>query len=166
MGLGANSTLLTALKETGSIASRSWSVYWGNSGAPATQTAGVFIFGGYDKTKIQGTGFTFPLSNYTTHCNSGMLLSITDISLTYPNGTNASLFAAASESLQACILPDYPVLMTLPGDATLGNNKDYYQNLLNLMGVPNDLNLHSVGLNFWGEIFSSSYNLVDVIAQR
>jgi hypothetical protein len=140
-------------------------MYWGKSGAPVTQTDGVFVFGGYDKTKIQGTGVTFPLKNYTTLCNSGMLLTITDISLTFPNETGISLFATNSESLQACILPDFPVLMTLPGDPN-DNNKDYYQLLLSLIGIPDDSNKHSVGLNFWGEVFPTSDKLVHPIARR
>lgn len=153
LGLGANSTLLRTLKENGIIASRSWSMYWGNSGAPETQNDGVFVFGGYDKTKAQGTNYSFPLT-YDTHCLSGMVVSISDISLTFPNGTKADLFDSASNLLRACIMPDYPVLMTLPRDP-------YYQNLQLAVGISEVPEQHSFGLNFYGETYSSYYESVN-----
>lgn len=159
LGLGANSTLLSALKEAGIIASRSWSMYWGNSGAPATQSDGVFVFGGCDSTKAQGENYTFSLT-HDAHCNSGMVVSISDISLTFPNGTSTSLFTAASDSLRACILPDYPVLMTLPYNPDPEAPKQYYQGLLSVTNLPEFPETHSVGLNFWGETYSSDYESV------
>jgi len=165
LGLGANSTLLNALKEAGIIASRSWSMYWGNSGAPATHSDGVFVFGGYDSTKVKGDNHTFQLT-YDTNCTSGMVLSISDISLVFPNGTPASLFTAASDSLKACILPDYPVLMTLRYDSNpdFRDPKQYYQGLLSAANLPEFPETHSVGLNFWGETYPSTYKSVKVDA--
>ncbi|CAD0084697.1 unnamed protein product [Aureobasidium vineae] len=153
LGLGANSTLLSMLKEAGIIASRSWSMYWGNSGAPETQNDGVFVFGGYDNTKVTGKNYSFPLI-YDSHCISGMVVSITDISLTFPNGTKADLFDSASSLLRACIMPDYPVLMTLPRDP-------YYQTLQFVAGISEVPEKHSFGLNFYGETYSSEYESVD-----
>jgi hypothetical protein len=152
MGLGANSTLLNTLKESGIIASRSWSIYWGNSGAPETQNDGVFVFGGYDKSKVQGMNYSFPLT-YDSHCLSGMVVSISDISLTFPNGTKGDLLGSASNLLKACIMPDYPVLMTLPRDP-------YYQNLQFAVGISEAPEQHSFGLNFYGETYSSEYESV------
>ncbi|CAK7246400.1 MAG: hypothetical protein STHCBS139747_008030 [Sporothrix thermara] len=119
LGLGANSTLLNALKASGRIASRSWSMFWGLNGAEATaQMAGVFVLGGYDRAKtVPGQMTTLPLADAGSVCPSRMVLSITDLVLNFANGTDASLFpGAASTALQACITPDYPVLMTLPDD--------------------------------------------------
>jgi hypothetical protein len=163
MGLGANSTLLAALKEVGLIASRCWSMYWGNSGAPTTQSDGVFIFGGYDDSKTTGTNYTFNL-NYDIHCDSGMILTLSDVSVVFPSSTITSLFNSASDSRRACILPDYPVLMTLPGNPDSMNNEDYYQNLLNAVGIPEANNTHSTGLNFWGQTYPSDYKSVNVNA--
>ncbi|KAG9757380.1 hypothetical protein KCU73_g4439, partial [Aureobasidium melanogenum] len=151
LGVGANSTLLSMLKEAGAIASRSWSMYWGNSGAPETQRDGVFVFGGYDSTKVTGKNYTFPLT-YDSSCETGMVVSITDLELTFPNGTTADLFQAASTSLKACLVPDYPVLLTIPRDP-------YWENLqlaADVLDVPEQ---HTTGLNFWGETFSSEYYL-------
>ncbi|KAF1356139.1 hypothetical protein BDV97DRAFT_341126 [Delphinella strobiligena] len=44
-----------------------------------------------------------------------MQVTIDDLELTYPNGTTASLFKGSiSAALLACIVPDFPVMMTLP----------------------------------------------------
>lgn len=158
LGLGANSTLLSTLKEAGIIASRSWSMYWGNSGAPETQNDGIFVFGGFDNTKTTGKNYTFPLT-YDSNCPSSMVVSITDISLTLPNGTDADLFDSAASLLRACIMPDYPVLMTLPHDP-------YYENLQLAAGISEAPEEHSFGLNFYGETYSSEYESVDHDSQN
>ncbi|CAK7236425.1 hypothetical protein SBRCBS47491_009632 [Sporothrix bragantina] len=119
LGLGFNSTILQALKASGRIASRTWSMFWGLNGADATaQMEGIFVLGGYDKAKVvAGQTTTLPLADAGSVCPSRMVLSITDLVLNFSNGTNASLFpGTASTALQACITPDYPVLMTLPYD--------------------------------------------------
>ncbi|KIH93206.1 aspartic-type endopeptidase [Sporothrix brasiliensis 5110] len=119
VGLGFNSTLLSALKASGRIASRTWSMFWGRDGADQTgQMDGVFVLGGYDSAKVVAAQkYTLPLAGAASVCPSRMVLSITDLVLNFANGTNASLFPrAASTALQTCITPDYPVLMTLPAD--------------------------------------------------
>ncbi|CAK7227211.1 hypothetical protein SCUCBS95973_006466 [Sporothrix curviconia] len=119
LGLGFNSTVLQALKASGRIASRTWSMFWGLNGADATsQMEGIFVLGGYDKAKVvAGQTTTLPLADAGSVCPSRMVLSITDLVLNFSNGTDASLFpGTASTALQACITPDYPVLMTLPDD--------------------------------------------------
>ncbi|KAL1901042.1 hypothetical protein Sste5346_002108 [Sporothrix stenoceras] len=117
LGLGFNSTILHALKASGHIASRTWSMFWGLEGADQTgQMDGLFVLGGYDSAKVvAGQKYTLPLADAGSVCPSRMVLSITDLTLNFANGTNASLFPkTASTALQACITPDYPVLMTLP----------------------------------------------------
>ncbi|ERS94881.1 hypothetical protein HMPREF1624_08779 [Sporothrix schenckii ATCC 58251] len=119
VGLGFNSTLLSAFKASGRIASRTWSMFWGRDGADQTgQMDGVFVLGGYDSAKVVAAQkYTLPLAGAASVCSSRMVLSITDLVLNFANGTNASLFPrAASTALQACITPDYPVLMTLPAN--------------------------------------------------
>jgi hypothetical protein len=149
LGVGANSTLLNTLKEAGIIASRTWSMYWGNSGAPNTQKDGTFVLGGYDSTKVTGKNYTFPLA-YDIHCQNGMAVSITDLELTYPNGTTADLFTSASTALRACIIPDFPVLLTLP-------QRPYWEDIQLAAGVLDAPEQRSTSLNFWGELFSSEY---------
>lgn len=158
LGISPNSTLFSVLKEAGVIASRSWSMYWGYSGAPETQHDGTFVLGGYDSTKVIGKNYTFPLT-YDTGCGDGLAVTITDVSITFPNGTDANLFTSASTSLKACIIPDYPVLMTLPYDPL-------FYNLQLAAGMPSFSQIpetHSFGPNFWGDLFSSEYeSVVDV----
>ncbi|PVH70383.1 acid protease [Cadophora sp. DSE1049] len=116
LGLGSNSTVLNTLKSTGQIASRSWSMFWGRTGATAnTQLDGNFVFGGYDRAKVMGPNYTRSLSTSKTACTTELLVTITDMILNFPNGTDASLFGGAqSSALAACIVPTYPVLMTIP----------------------------------------------------
>ncbi|KAK2787604.1 hypothetical protein FQN53_005054 [Emmonsiellopsis sp. PD_33] len=118
LGLGVDSTVLKALKASGQIASRSWAMFWGRTGATeGSQLDGNFVFGGYDRAKISGEGYTQRISYSKTECPSGLLVTITDLVLNFSNGTNESLFDdVQSTAMSACIVPDYPVLMTLPND--------------------------------------------------
>ncbi|KAB8291748.1 hypothetical protein EYC80_006543 [Monilinia laxa] len=118
IGLGTNSTILNTLYSSGQIASRTWSMFWGRTGATAaTQLDGGFVFGGYDRAKVTGTNYTRSLTYSRTACFSGMLVTITDMVLNFPNGTDASMFAGIeSDAIQACIEPSYPVLLTVPTD--------------------------------------------------
>lgn len=116
VGLGRNSTVLSTLKTAGQIASRSWAMFWGRTGATKeTQLDGSFVFGGYDRAKAVGENFTQPLVYSNSACATGMLVTVSDITLNFDNGTDASLFSGAlSDAMAACIVPDYPVLMTIP----------------------------------------------------
>ncbi|KAM3153409.1 hypothetical protein ABEW05_006162 [Botrytis cinerea] len=116
IGLGTNSTILNTLYSSGQIASRTWSMFWGRTGATAaTQLDGSFVFGGFDRAKVTGSNYTRSLSYSKSSCSSGMLVTITNIVLNFSNGTDASLFAGVeSAAIQACIQPSFPVLMTLP----------------------------------------------------
>ncbi len=147
VGLGANSTILSTLKSAGKIASRSWSMFWGLDGvAQSSQMDGVFVFGGYDKAKLKGTGFTQPLDLSQTTCSSGIVVSITDMVLNFPNGTDASLFSGPkTQAILSCIVPDYPVLMTLPLDPYF----DRFQVLTNTT-----LSDRSTGLVFFANRYS------------
>lgn len=156
LGLGANSTLLNALKSNGTIASRSWSMYWGNSGVTEA-SPGSFVFGGYDKGKTSGSNTTAPLA-YSEKCYTGMTVAIDNLELTYPNGTTASLFqgSTSSEALLACIFPDYPVMMTLPRFATADpNDLSYYGYLEKFAGLE-ETDDHTDGVNFFANTYPSS----------
>ena len=119
LGLGFNSTLLHALKSSGRIASRSWSMFWGLNGADSTaQMDGVFVLGGYDAAKVvESQKYTQSLAGPGSVCSSRMVVTITDMVLNFSNGTDASIFPRTESTvLQACITPDFPTLMTLPTD--------------------------------------------------
>lgn len=158
MGLGPNSTILTALKSAGKIASRSWSIYWGLDGATEeTQSAGTFVFGGFDSSKTSGQNYTAPLSYNNAKCASGMVVTIDGLELTYPNGSTANLFEdSESAALAACITPDFPALMTLP-------RIPYYNQLETFASIPDREETHSIGVNYWAETYPSEYMYVTTV---
>lgn len=124
LGLGTNSSFLNTLQESGKIASRTWSFFWGRStGPPTSQTDGSLVIGGYDRAKISSAGrHVERLQDSTSPCSTQMIVTITDMVLNFPNGTDSSIFPKSlSTALTACIVPDYPVLMTLPSDPFMDN---------------------------------------------
>ncbi|KAI1204968.1 acid protease [Annulohypoxylon truncatum] len=124
LGLGTNSTFLNTLRESGKIASRTWSFFWGRSSGPsASQTDGSLVLGGYDRAKVSsGERYVEMLQDSTSPCSTQMIVTITDMVLNFPNGTDVSIFPESlSTALTACIVPDYPVLMTLPSDPFMDN---------------------------------------------
>ncbi|KIN05183.1 hypothetical protein OIDMADRAFT_101942 [Oidiodendron maius Zn] len=116
IGLGQNSTILSALVSAKNIVSRTWSMFYGWTGDDSnSQLDGTFVFGGYDRAKVTGQGYTFA-TTANPACDSQLMVTIEDMILNFPNGTTTSLFTNPSESIAACILPDYPVLMTIALD--------------------------------------------------
>jgi hypothetical protein len=153
IGLGRNSTLLNALVSTGKIASRSWAMFWGRQGVTAdAQMDGNFVFGGYDRAKASGSNFTQGLVYSNTACSTGMLVTITDISLNWSNGTTTSLYdGSQSAAMSACIVPDYPVLMTIPYEP-------YFKRFSGVTGA-NILSFgRSFGINYYGMLYNSGRN--------
>lgn len=149
LGLGPNSTVLNTLKNAGQIMSRSWAMFWGRTGATkGTQMDGNFVFGGYDRAKVSGASYTQDLVyNSNPSCLSGMLVTVTDIVLNFSNGTSASLFdGAASTAMSACLLPDFPVLMTIPLEP-------YFQRFQQFTGA-NDFG-RSFGIYYYGMIYNN-----------
>ncbi|CAJ2502698.1 Uu.00g100920.m01.CDS01 [Anthostomella pinea] len=146
IGLGDNSTLLNALKAGNYIASRVWSTFYGWTGGDSnTQLDGTFVFGGYDRAKVSGEGHTQDLID-DARCPTRMLVVIDDIVLHFPNGTDVSIVAEKPNgSFDACIVPDYPVLMTLAYDPYMAAF-EYYTNV--------SLTQRSTGLAY----FSLLYN--------
>ncbi|RHZ48577.1 putative aspartic-type endopeptidase [Aspergillus thermomutatus] len=150
IGLGRNSTLLNALVSTGKIASRSWAMFWGRQGATAdAQMDGNFVFGGYDRAKVSGANFTQGLVYSNPACSTGMLVTITDISLNWSNGTTTSLYdGTQSTAMSACIVPDYPVLMTIPYEP-------YFKRFSSVTGDNIFSFGRSFGINYYGMLYPS-----------
>jgi hypothetical protein len=149
IGLGSNSTILNALKAAGKIASRSWSMFYGRiGGTSSTQLDGNFVFGGYDRAKVTGQNYTSYLTNsQTTTCTTRMIVSITDLVLNFPNGTNYSLMGGiAANAISACLVPDYPVLMTLPLDP-------YFYDFQS--ATSEDISDRSFGLYYYGMLYEA-----------
>ncbi|KAK4990703.1 hypothetical protein LTR66_006744 [Elasticomyces elasticus] len=151
IGLGPNSTVLTALKAAGRIGSRTWSMFWGLAGATASaQMDGTFVFGGFDSAKVSGSNHTKALG-LTTSCPSGIFVTVTDIQLNFPNGSNPSLFKGVrSIAMVACIIPDWPTLITLPTTPYW----DLFESLTGTNALDNSgTPYRSVGVNFWGLLY-------------
>lgn len=123
IGMGANSTMLNSLKSSGKIASRVFGMFWGREGATSrTQLDGSLVFGGYDRAKTVGQPYTQFMISDRSVCSTGMAVTITDMVLNFANGSNVSLFPnARTSSIAACLVPDYPVLMTMPTDPYFNN---------------------------------------------
>jgi hypothetical protein len=148
IGLNSNSTVLNALKDSGQILSRTWSMFWGLTGiVPSQQSNGSFVFGGYDAAKVQGANLTQPLQLNSQACQSGLLVSITDINMRYPNGTTFSLFGGShSTGLNACIDPGFPTAITMP--------YTYWETFEEICQC--ETSERSFGVNFYGMIFDNS----------
>lgn len=115
LGLGSNSTFLNVLKNSGKIASRTYSLFWGQTGRDSdAQLDGSIVFGGYDRAKVGGSKFTTGRSPDPS-CPSGLLVTMRDITLNFPNGTDMSIFdGSKSTAITACINPTLPVFMRIP----------------------------------------------------
>lgn len=153
IGLGTNSTFLNHLINTKQIASRSWSMFWGQVGANSfTQMDGSVVFGGYDKAKI------VPGKNLTQKfdwgkCGSGMLANLTDVRLTWNNGTEISLWGESKPpATPVCISPSLPGLMQLPYDPEL-------LAFLDLTGGSYNNLSRTFGLEFYTWVYKSLYNV-------
>ncbi|XTI92633.1 acid protease [Cenococcum geophilum] len=145
IGLGINSTILNALQSASQIGSRVWSMFWGLTGVSApVQMDGIFVFGGYDKAKVQGKNHTQALGSFD-RCDTGMLVTLSDMQLNFPNGTTETLLG--SGFLSACIVPDFPNLITMPLDP-------YYSSFEALTQTANVG--RSYGLNFFGMLYNTS----------
>lgn len=93
-----------------------------------------------------------------------MVVTITDMALNFPNGTNVSIFPKSlSTALTACIVPDYPVLLTLPSDP-------FVDNFLKLTDAADD-HVRSLGINYFALRYSPDekwyvISVTDPIPQR
>ena len=149
LGMGPRSYLLDTLFRQGFIDSKTFSMYWGRPGAadPAHREGNV-VFGGYDQARIRGKNFTTPLSDKGDGCPSGMVVSISDMTLTFPNGSTSALAASSSRGkLSVCLMPDWPLAIELPWNP-------YYKSFEDLTGSkPTG---QSYGPNYNGMIYDAS----------
>ncbi|KAF2450959.1 acid protease [Karstenula rhodostoma CBS 690.94] len=151
LGLGSNSSFLRALVTAGDIGTKAYSIFWGLVGGPAEkQTRGSLILGGLDKSLIADQNDNFTASLFrSSSCGSGMVVTISDILLNWPNGTDTSIFMGSqSAAIQACISPSFAGLMSLP--------LSYYNNFWSLAGgIPpdNKSEARSFGINYFTMLF-------------
>ena len=142
LGLGRNSTLLSALVSAGTIATRTFSLFQGWTGAQAQyQTDGSLILGGYDSAKITGNNVTLPFA-VDDSCIGGLVISVTDINMNLRNGSNISIIGKSQGSaMRACIEPSYSPI-------TLSD--EIWWAFTNVTGVAEIGRSVSQVSNFWG----------------
>lgn len=113
LGLGSNSTLLQALVDTGQIAARVWSIFWGRMWVD-DWIDGSVVLGGYDSELVLGSNYTQNLDySETTGCWTGMRVTITDIVLNTRVGSKVSIFPT-NYALPTCIVPQRQLLLEAP----------------------------------------------------
>ena len=124
IGLGRNSTLLNALHDKGHITSRTYSFRWGlNSASSSLSMDGQLVLGGYDAAKVTGLNITQKLLPSTVGCGSGMYLTVTNIILGFPNGTQADMLAPSV--ITACIQLDFPSVASFRSDPFMERLQNY-----------------------------------------
>ncbi|PQE03454.1 Peptidase aspartic protein [Rutstroemia sp. NJR-2017a BVV2] len=97
---------------------------------------------------VSGQNYTQSLSTPRTSCPTGMLVTITDMTLNFSNGTDTSLFdGVQSNAISACIVPSYPVLMTIPFSP-------YFENFQTFTNQ--NLSLRTFGLYYYGLLYDRS----------
>lgn len=148
LGLGPNSTLLTALKSAGRIASRSFAYSWrGRDGGQ-----GSLVLGGYDANRTIGNKTTLPL-RITSKCPTGLM--IPDLALTvWPGALDPG--APSIISVSACLLPDSELFMATDSQAyTLMVNKLFE-------GGKSVVDRISTNINRGRSLLSTSLELISV----
>ncbi|KAK1462224.1 hypothetical protein CMEL01_14191 [Colletotrichum melonis] len=142
LGLGSNSTILRVLKESGKIASRTWSLFWGRGFGMSSQLDGHLIYGGYDRAKVSGKRYTQSLTPNIAQCKSQLVVTVTDLTMNFDNGTDVSIFPSKSSAISTCINPTLPVMMRMPLDPYFYNFLDYTDNTIENM-------TRSLGYHYW-----------------
>lgn len=144
LGLGTNSTLLNTFKSAKIIASNSWALFWGLTGADASsQMDGSLVLGGYDGAKATGPNST---QSITMGQGCNFFVVVTAINMNFPNGTNYNILGTShGAALRMCVSPMYPII-TIP--------YDLWQNFQAWAG--GTYIGRSLGENLWGEVFAAN----------
>ncbi|KAF1994255.1 acid protease [Amniculicola lignicola CBS 123094] len=144
LGLGRNSTILSMLEQAGTIGSKSWGYWWGLDGATErAKMDGNLVLGGYDRAKIKNLD-----NNYTGNfmerglCPQGMAITINEVRLNFPNGSEPNLLQSAP--LQTCVCPQCPNVMSMRYDP-------YYARFEEWTGFQSIG--RSVGINFFDMMY-------------
>ena len=107
IGVGRNSTLLSALQNVGAIASQTWSLFWGLTGEDeSTQMDGEVVLGGYDKAKVTGKNLTVPIT-LGTDCRTNLVVTVDSIDMGFKDGTTQTLLTSP---IRMCLDPSFAVI--------------------------------------------------------
>ena len=115
LGMGRNSTYLNALRKSGAISARVWSIFWGRMWLDEPLDGSVVI-GGYDSSKVTGDNYTESL-DFTDWsdggCWTGMKVIVRDIQVNFRDGSDESILPS-NTALPFCITPQKQLLMEAP----------------------------------------------------
>lgn len=133
MGMGKNSTYLNSLVQSGKIASKVWSIFWGRMWIDQPLD-GQVVLGGYDQEKVIGQNYTQALDfSDSTGCWTGMKVTISDIELIDRTGSTSSVFPP-NFALPVCIVPQRQLLIEAPSSI--------------LAAFENKTNTHTTGVSY------------------
>ena len=117
LGLGMNSSFLEELYQSGTIASRSYAYYAGLDND--VDAEGSLVVGGYVAAAVaSSTNLTLPIASDAEAdakaCPSKLLLTISDIRLSWSNGTSTSILQGnLTAGVSACIVLAYSFVAEL-----------------------------------------------------
>lgn len=109
IGLGNSSRLLSLLYDAQIIASRSWSIFWGQTGLTSDhQSDGALVLGGMDESQATGKSYTGRIQDPTDNCLSGLVVDVTNMEIVFANGSSGSIMnvLGKGQSTNYCILPE------------------------------------------------------------
>lgn len=142
IGLGANSTLLNVLKNSGKILSRSWSFFYGIVSG-SNQVNGQLVLGGYDASRVSGDSSEHTMSPVSSPCPTKLVVTVQGMALRFPNGTETNIFGASqSSALAVCLIPNIPMVMRMPLTPYFNNFMTATDNSIYSMD-------RSTGLYYW-----------------
>ncbi|CAO2656841.1 Nn.00g056440.m01.CDS01 [Neocucurbitaria sp. VM-36] len=128
LGLGVNSTFLSALSSGQKITSKVYSFFWGTDAAISDKPrSGSLTLGGYDQALISDLPNTTTTFNRSlTSCREGMIVELTGLSLESEGGGTQNILET-SKKMQACVVPTAESVLTLPAN--------YWAKMAEIMGV-------------------------------
>ncbi|KAF2826889.1 hypothetical protein CC86DRAFT_21950 [Ophiobolus disseminans] len=148
LGLGKNSTFLSALSSGQKIASSTYSFFWGTDAAISDNPRnGSLTLGGYDQALVgdaKNTTTKFTRNNW--RCREGMIVELTGLALQSEGGGTQNIMDE-TETMQACVVPTLSSVLTLP--------TQYWNKTADLMGAK----LSPLNGGFSGALF---YHLASV----
>jgi hypothetical protein len=146
LGLGRDSTILNALFNSGTIASRSWSVFGGLTGAEkAHQMDGNLVLGGYDAAKFTGDNYTEKIAANPA-CSTSLVATVVNMEIEAAGQSVSLLGEQLGNAVRFCIDPAYPII-TIPEEA--GNVFRTYGSAVEELG-------RSFGLNLFGLVYDAN----------
>lgn len=125
IGVGVNSTFISALRTTGNISSNAYSLFWGDEFTDEPRD-GAFTLGGYDEAILGDSMVTKGFTRSEERCAEGMIVEVTHMRLNHQDGPTVDLLDGLG-SLNVCVIPSLRGIMAVP--------REYGEKLIASMGA-------------------------------